>query len=304
MNTHSTPPLSIDHNDLLSIRDWVRYYVTEMQHHQVFFGHGCTNALDEAIFMIQSALHLPIGPLEPFWDARLTAAEKSVLHTNLKLRTEQRKPASYIVQQAWLQGECFAIDERAIIPRSFIAELLSDHLMPWVPDPSTPMNILDMCTGSGCLAILAAYAFENAQVDAIDLSEDALALANKNIELHQLSDRVQAIHSDLFNAIPNQQYDIILSNPPYVNEQSMNALPPEYLHEPRMALAGGDTGMDLIDRILQEAPKHLNDGGFLVVELGNERPYFEAAYPDLEVVWLETSAGDDQVFLVQKENLV
>lgn len=298
----TTAPL-IDPNELISIRDWVRFFVSEMHRNHVFFGHGCTNALDEAVFMVQCALHLPIGPLDLYLDARVTQTERIKLMNQLSERTIQRKPASYITKQSWLQGECFEVDERVIIPRSFIAELLSDQLTPWVNAPDMPMNVLDMCTGSGCLAILAAYAFENAHVDAVDLSEAALEVAKTNIRNHELGERVRPIQSDLFNNLAGQKYDIILSNPPYVNEQSMQALPPEYLHEPRMALAGGDTGMDLIDRILKDAPQHLNDGGLLIVELGNERPYFEEAYPGLDVVWLETSAGDDQVFLVHKDNL-
>lgn len=296
--------IAVDHQELHTVRDWVRFYVSEMRRANVHFGHGCSNAFDEAIFLVQCALSLPIASLEPYWDARVTSPEKMRLLAYLSDRVVQRKPASYVTGEAWLQGERFEVDERVIIPRSFIAELLSDQLTPWVNAPEMPMRILDMCTGSACLAILAAMAFDNAEVDAVDLSVDALTVAKTNIRNHGMAHRVHTIESDLFSQLQGQRYDIIITNPPYVNEKSMQALPPEYLHEPHMALAGGDTGMDLIDRILADAPRHLNDGGFLIVELGNEKPYFEAAYPDLNAIWLETSAGDEQVFLLHKEDLL
>ncbi|MFP5483157.1 MAG: 50S ribosomal protein L3 N(5)-glutamine methyltransferase, partial [Gammaproteobacteria bacterium] len=284
--------------------DWVRFYVSEMRRGQVFFGHGSSNAFDEAVYMVQSALSLPVGDVGPFWDARVTAHETNRLIRFITQRVVDRKPASYITGEAWLQGHAFKVDERVIIPRSFIAELLADQLTPWVNAPEMPFEILDMCTGSGCLAIMAAYVFENAQVDAVDLSTEALSIARENIQLHDMKQRVHAIESDLFSNLNGKQYDFILTNPPYVNEASMKKLPPEYLHEPRMALAGGDSGMDLIQDILEQAPKHLKDGGFLVVELGNEKLHFEAAFPHLNPIWLETSAGDEQVFLLNKEDLV
>eukprot|EP01030_Chromulinospumella_sphaerica_P010576 gene10576-biopygen9211 len=243
--------------------------------------------------MVQSALSLPVGDVGPFWDARVTAHETNRLIRFITQRVVDRKPASYITGEAWLQGHAFKVDERVIIPRSFIAELLADQLTPWVNAPEMPFEILDMCTGSGCLAILAAYVFENAQVDAVDLSTEALSIARENIQLHDMKQRVHAIESDLFSNLNGKQYDFILTNPPYVNEASMKKLPPEYLHEPRMALAGGDSGMDLIQDILEQAPKHLKDGGFLVVELGNEKLHFEAAFPHLNPIWLETSAVEE-----------
>lgn len=296
--------IAVDPKELHTVRDWVRFYVTEMRRGNVFFGHGSSNAFDEAIYMVQSALHLPIGDLSPFWDARVTAQESARLLRFITQRVIDRKPASYITGEAWLQGHSFKVDERVIIPRSFIAELLADQFTPWVNAPEMPFDVLDMCTGSGCLAILAAHVFENAEVDAVDLSEDALVLARENIALHNLKQRVHAVKSDLFSNLNGKQYDFILTNPPYVNEASMKKLPPEYLHEPRMALAGGDSGMDLIQEILTQAPKHLKDGGFVVVELGNEKLHFEAAFPHLNPIWLETSAGDEQVFLLNKEDLV
>lgn len=304
MSQDQSAHIAVDPKELHTVRDWVRFFVSEMRRGNVFFGHGSTNAFDEAIYMVQSALDLPIGDLGPFWEARVTHQEAIRLVRFITQRVVDRKPASYITGEAWLQGHSFKVDERVIIPRSFIAELLADQLTPWVNAPEMPFDILDMCTGSGCLAILAAHVFENAQVDAVDLSPEALAVARENIQLHELKQRVHAIESDLFSGLNDKQYDFILTNPPYVNEASMKKLPPEYLHEPRMALAGGDSGMDLIQDILTQAPKHLKDGGFLVVELGNERLHFEAAFPHLNPIWLETSAGDEQVFLLNKEDLV
>lgn len=304
MSQDQSAHIAVDPKELHTVRDWVRFFVSEMRRGNVFFGHGSTNAFDEAIYMVQSALNLPVGDLGPFWDARVTANEATRLVRFITQRVVDRKPASYITSEAWLQGHSFKVDQRVIIPRSFIAELLADQLTPWVNAPEMPFDILDMCTGSGCLAILAAHVFENAEVDAVDLSTDALAVARDNIQLHDMKHRVHAIESDLFSGLNGKQYDFILTNPPYVNEASMKKLPPEYLHEPRMALAGGDSGMDLIQDILTQAPKHLKDGGFLVVELGNERLHFEAAFPHLNPIWLETSAGDEQVFLLNKEDLV
>ena len=304
MNQDHTAHIAVDPKELHTVRDWVRFYVSEMRRGQVFFGHGSSNAFDEAVYMVQSALSLPVGDVGPFWDARVTAHETNRLIRFITQRVVDRKPASYITGEAWLQGHAFKVDERVIIPRSFIAELLADQLTPWVNAPEMPFEILDMCTGSGCLAILAAYVFENAQVDAVDLSTEALSIARENIQLHDMKQRVHAIESDLFSNLNGKQYDFILTNPPYVNEASMKKLPPEYLHEPRMALAGGDSVMDLIQDILEQAPKHLKDGGFLVVELGNEKLHFEAAFPHLNPIWLETSAGVQQVFLLNKEHLV
>lgn len=293
-------------SELHTLRDWVRFFVSEMTRSNVFFGHGSSNALDEAVYLVQSAVHLPVagGDISPFLDARVIPSERERLYQFLTDRTVKRRPASYITGEAWLQGHVFQVDERVIIPRSFIAELLADQLTPWVNAPEGDLQILDLCTGSGCLGILAAYAFENALVDCVDLSTQALEVARANIEQHQLQHRVQAVQSDLFNALQGRSYDVIITNPPYVNEGSMGQLPAEYLQEPRMALAGGDDGMDLIRRIISDAPQHLNTGGFLIIELGNEKQFFEDAFPHLAPVWLEVSAGDEQVLLLRKEDLV
>lgn len=286
--------------ELQTVRDWVRFYVSEMQRHKVFLGHGSSHVLDEAVYLVQSALNLPIEDVSPYLEARVLKSERVLLCNYLAQRTEERKPASYITGQAWLQGQAFKVDPRVIIPRSFISEILADQITPWVNNPDRPFRILDLCTGSGCLAILAAMAFPHATVDAVDLSPAALEVARENIHLHNLSERVHAIESDLFDSLTGNQYDIIITNPPYVNESSMKALPPEYLHEPRMALAGGDDGMQLIERIMTQAPAFLTDEGFLILELGNEKPYFDQAFPDLSPTWLETSAGDEQVFLMHQ----
>ncbi|MFN7506386.1 MAG: 50S ribosomal protein L3 N(5)-glutamine methyltransferase, partial [Limnobacter sp.] len=237
MNQEHTAHIAVDPRELHTVRDWVRFYVSEMRRGQVFFGHGSSNAFDEAVYMVQAALSLPIGDIGPFWDARVTTHETTRLVRFITQRVVDRKPASYITGEAWLQGHSFKVDERVIIPRSFIAELLADQFTPWVNAPEMPFDILDMCTGSGCLAILAAHMFENAEVDAVDLSVDAISVARENIALHDLKHRVHAIESDLFSQLHGKQYDFILTNPPYVNEASMKKLPPEYLHEPRMALA-------------------------------------------------------------------
>lgn len=286
--------------ELQTVRDWVRFYVSEMQRHKVFLGHGSSHVLDEAVYLVQSALNLPIEDVSPYLEARVLKSERVFLCNYLAQRTVERKPASYITGQAWLQGQAFKVDPRVIIPRSFISEILADQITPWINNPDRPFRILDLCTGSGCLAILAAMAFPHATVDAVDLSPAALEVARENIRMHKLTERVHAIESDLFDSLTGNQYDIIITNPPYVNESSMKALPPEYLHEPRMALAGGDDGMQLIERIMTQAPAFLTDEGFLILELGNEKPYFDQAFPDLSPTWLETSAGDEQVFLMNQ----
>lgn len=289
--------------ELVTIRDWVRFFVSEMNRLQVFFGHGSSNSLDEAVYLVQSILYLPLSDISPFLDARVLESEKAKLTDCLKRRTVDREPASYITGQAWLTGHSFKVDPRVIIPRSFLAELLEDRLTPWLDNPDMPCRVLDLCCGSACLGILAALALPNAEVDCIDLSSEALAVAQANVMDYQLQDRVRLIESDLYNQLGSEKYDIILTNPPYVNENSMASLPKEYLHEPRMALAGGDDGMNLIDTILRQAPRYLNNDGMLFCELGNEREFFEQRYPTLPALWLEVSAGEDQVFMIRKEDL-
>ncbi len=270
----------------------------------VFFGHGSLDAYDEAVYLTLFAMGLPPHELDPYLDQTLTEEQRSTLATFMNRRIDERIPAAYLTGEAWLMGRRFRVDPRVIIPRSFIAELLEvEGLSPWLGDGENVTRALDMCTGSGCLAILAAQAFPSAQVDAVDLSEDALAVATQNVADYELTDRLHLHRSDLFAALPAARYDVILCNPPYVNAGSMAQLPNEYRHEPDMALAGGEDGMDLIRVLLRDVPRFLTDDGILVLEIGNERPFFERAFPDLDPVWLPTSAGDDQVLLLHRSQL-
>lgn len=289
---------------LHTLRDLLRYALSRFHRADLVFGHGSDNAWDEAVYLLLHTLSLPPDTLEPFLDARVLPEERERFLQLLQRRCEERVPAAYLTGEAWLQGHRFVIDERVIIPRSPISELLADALHPWIEDPESITRALDLCTGSGCLAILTAHAFPNAQVDAVDLSADALEVARKNIALHGLKDRVQAIQSDLMNALPaNEQYELIICNPPYVNQDSMDALPPEYRHEPHMALAGGLDGMSLVRRILADAPARMAPAGVLVLEIGHEMDHFQAAFPELEPVWLATEGSDDQILLLTREQL-
>jgi ribosomal protein L3 glutamine methyltransferase len=270
---------------------------------QLSFGQGTTNADDEAAWLVLWKLGLPLDTdfSDPSHDAALTDAQVQDVQALIAQRIATRKPAAYLTQEAWLQGVSFYIDERAIVPRSLIAEALADgSIDPWLhPDTS---RVLDLCTGNGSLGILAALAFPDVTVQGLDLSKDALAVAHINVERHGVQDRVTLTESDgLQNA--DGVFDLILCNPPYVNAQSMAELPAEFKAEPEMALAGGSDGMDFIRTLLRDAPAHMSEHAVLVLEIGHERPYFEAAFPMLDVVWLSTSAGDDQVLLVSREAL-
>lgn len=288
---------------LHTIRDLMRYAVSRFTAAQLFFGHGCDNAWDEAAYLICHALHLPGERLEAFFDARVLDEERVVVTALIDARVERRVPAPYLTHQAWLTGHAFYVDERVIVPRSFIAELLEDQLAPWVEDPDGVESVLDLCTGSGCLAILAALTFPQARVDAVDLSPDALQVAERNRTDYQLGERLELIESDLFSGLKKRRYDIIISNPPYVNGASMRELPPEYRAEPELALAGGEDGLDLVHTILAQAKSHLSPDGLLVVEIGHNRDELEAAYPELPFVWLETASGNEFVFLLQADDL-
>jgi ribosomal protein L3 glutamine methyltransferase len=287
----------------LTLRDLLRHAVTRFNGANLFFGHGSSNAYDEAAFLLLHALKLPLDRLDPFLDARLLPEEIDALLKIIERRAAERVPAAYIAQEAWLAGYRFYVDERVIVPRSFIAELIPEHFAPWVSDPENVADILELCTGSGCLAIMLADVFGAAQVDAIDISADALEVARRNVEDYDLADRINLIQSDLYAALPNKTFDLIISNPPYVNAGSMAQLPQEYRHEPQIALAGGDDGMDLVRRIVDGARARLNPGGLLIVEIGNEREHAEAAFADMELTWLSTSAGDDMVFMLTAEQL-
>ena len=269
----------------------------------VSFGHGTANAFDEAAWLVLWCLGLPLDSLDEFAERALSADELLKVDALLDQRIASRKPAAYLTREAWLQGVPFYVDERAIVPRSFIAELIADESIDaWLSGSTT--RVLDLCTGNGSLAVLAAMAWPEVQVDAIDLSAEALAVALINIEKHGLKDRIRLLQGNGLEPVKHAadgKYDLILCNPPYVNSASMARLPAEYRAEPELALAGGADGMDFIRRLLADAPQYLRERGVLVLEIGNEREFFEAAFPQLEVVWMETSAGEDQVLLITQE---
>nr|WP_033366783.1 50S ribosomal protein L3 N(5)-glutamine methyltransferase [Bordetella sp. FB-8] len=289
---------------LRTVRDLVRYGVSRLNTERVALGHGSDNAWDEAVYLVLHALHLPLDTLDPFLDARVLDGERAAVLDLIDRRVTGRVPAAYLTNEAWLRGHRFYVDQRVIVPRSPIAELLDQGLAPWVADPDGVEYVLDMCTGSGCLAILAALAFPNTHVDAVDLSSDALEVARRNVNDYDLQDRVTLHQSDLFDALPSRAYDVIVCNPPYVNRTSMDALPPEYRHEPELALRGGEDGMDLVRRILEAAPRHLAQHGVLILEIGHEYENFVAAFPHLEPMWLETAGTSDQILLLTREQLV
>jgi len=296
--------MSIDAQaNLRTLRDALRFAVTRFNEAKVYFGHGQADAFDEAVFLVMRSLQLPIERLDVFLDAYLTHAEINTLLQRIELRVKKRLPAAYILKEAWLQDYHFQVDERAIVPRSFIAELLKDELQPWVADPATVSDVLDLCTGCGCLAVIAADVFPRARVDAVDLSPPALELARSNVAEYQLEDRISLHEGDLFAPLGGRRYDLILCNPPYVTDASMARLPKEYTHEPKLALAGGPDGMNVIRRLLREARSHLKRGGLLIVEVGGERATVEKHFKDVPMTWLTTSAGDDMVFLARQEEL-
>ena len=296
MNTQQTTPF-------FTVRDLLRYAVTRFTREKLFFGHGSENAFDEAADLILHTLSLPIDRLEPFLDARLLPEEIASVMDIIERRVTDRIPAAYLTGEAWLQGYSFHVERGVIIPRSFLAELIVEQFSPWVPDPDGITDILELCTGSGCLAIMLADQFPNATVDAVELSPAALGVAQMNINRYGMKDRIQLHHADLYDGIPDKRYQLIVTNPPYVNQSSMENLPPEYLHEPQMALAGGFDGMDIVRRIVRTAGERLTDDGLLIVEIGNEAEHAIAAFPELELTWLSTSGGDDRVFLLTAEQL-
>lgn len=290
-------------DELFTLRDWLRWAVSRFEEAGLFYGHGCDNAYDEAAWLLLATLKLPRDRLEPFLDARLTHAERLQVLDAIQQRVAKRIPTAYLVQEAWLGPYRFHVDPRVIVPRSFFAELLEDGFAPWIEEPHAVGAALDLCTGSGCLAILMAMHFPDAEIDAIDLSPEALTVARRNIADYALEGRVNAIESDLFAAVPGKRYDLIVSNPPYVTSDAMDALPPEYRHEPALALAAGTDGLDVVRRILAEASGHLNPGGILAVEVGNNREIVDAAFPELPLTWLDTENFASGVFVVQAEAL-
>ena len=304
MPTSPNELFGLARRELVTVRDLIRFAVSVFNSEKLFFGHGSADAFDEAAYLVLHTLKLPPDKLEPFLDARLTSSERDAVLNVIERRVKERIPAAYLTNEAWLGEYKFYVDQRVIVPRSFIAELLREDLTPWVEDPDAIERALDLCTGSGCLAILTALTFPHAVVDAVDLSADALEVAQRNINEYMLTDRVEPIRSNMFEELGESRYDLIISNPPYVTAKSMSALPQEYQREPEMALASGIDGLDHVRVILREAPNYLNEGGLLVVEVGFNRNGMEAAFPDLPLTWAETSAGDGVVFLITREELI
>ena len=279
---------------LVTLNDFFRFAVRRFKAARLAYGHGTTNAVDEAAFMMLEALRLPIHTLDPWLDLEPTAAERAKLLTLIDARVALRMPAPYLLGAAYMRGVRFHIDRRALIPRSFIGDLLFDGALP--VDPRKVRRVLDLCTGSGCLAILAALTFPRARVDAVDLSAGALSLARRNVATHRLGDRITLHRGDLFQPLGKQRYDLIITNPPYVDVRGMAKLPAEYQHEPRLALAAGDDGLDLVRRILSAAPRHLRPGGGLLCEIGRGKVPLEKAYPDAPFIWLDTEQSSGEVF--------
>jgi len=291
-----------------SVRDLFRYAVSRFNAAELAYGHGATNAVDEAAFIVLEGLELPIDTLDPFLDARLVRAERARLLALIDARVSTRKPAAYLLNRAYIQGVPFYVDERAIVPRSFIGELLFHGLVgpgALIDEPSAIKSALDLCAGGGSLAILAARVFANARVDAVELSADALAVARRNVDEHDLADRVTLYQGDLFAPLGGKRYDLILANPPYVDAESLAAFPPEYSAEPRLAHAGGRDGLDVVRRIVAEAGAHLTQEGALVCEVGRARARLEAAYPELPFLWLDTeeSEAEGEVFALRARDL-
>jgi len=286
-----------------TIRDVLRHAVSEFERSDVSLGQGTQSAFDEAAFLVLRTLNLPPDLLEPFLDANLTNDEIDLVLRNIALRSRDKVPVPYILNEAWLRDYKFYVDERVLIPRSHIADILLDQIDTWIPDPENINCALDLCTGSGCLAILLAEVFGEASVDAIDISEDALAVAQKNITNYNLHDRIKLIEGDLLTG-NQKQYDLIISNPPYVDAEAMKGLPEEFRKEPALALAGGNEGIDLVRQIIEKAPTNLTNEGLLIVEVGRDRVALERAFPNIPFTWVMTQASEDSVFLLTREDLL
>jgi ribosomal protein L3 glutamine methyltransferase len=291
--------MTSDH--LTTIRDYLRLAVSRFREAKLEHGHGASNALDEAAFLILETLNLPVDDINPWLDAKLLPPEREKLSTIIDARIRTRKPAAYLTKRTYIHGVPFYVDERVIVPRSYIGELLFSGLFGeeghnLIEDPQAVTSVLDLCTGSGCLAILAAGIFPNARVDAVELSPDALAVARINVKDHVLEERVTLHQGDLFAPMAKKTYDLIITNPPYVAEAEVAAFPKEYAHEPVMAHIGGADGLDIVRRILSEAPRHLKKGGGLLCEIGTGREILEHEYPDLNFFWLDTEESTGEVF--------
>jgi ribosomal protein L3 glutamine methyltransferase len=301
---------NVDSDEILdtfvTLRDFFRYAVSSFAGAGLAFGLGATNAVDEAAFLLLEALHLPIDTLDPFLDARLTRAERAHLAGLIDARIAQRVPAAYLLKRAYIQGEPFYVDERVIVPRSFIGELLFGGLIgegALIEDAEEVAGVLDLCTGGGSLAILAARVFPNAEIDAVDLSAEALSVARRNVEEHGLAARIALHEGDLFAPVGAKRFDVILTNPPYVETAAVAAFPPEYAAEPRLAHDGGPDGLAIVRRILAEAPRHLTEDGALICEIGAGRARLEAEFPDLPLIWLDTRESEGEVFFARRADL-
>ena len=290
--------------NLLTIRDVTRWAMSEMERNAISLGHGTADFWEEATFLVMRTLKLPFDRLETFWAAHLTPEELEEVLCNIDLRVHMKKPVPYLIKEGWLSEHCFYVDERVLIPRSFIAELLEEELAPWVENPEKITSVLDMCTGSGCLAILAAETFTDATVTGADISPDALDVAKINRTRFGLDDELELVQTDLFSNLADRRFDLIISNPPYVTEDAMGNLPAEYRHEPALALGAGSDGMDIMRRMMPVLADHLTENGMAVIEIGDGRAAFEAIWPTLDVTWLTTSGGDDMVFMVRRADLV
>jgi ribosomal protein L3 glutamine methyltransferase len=293
--------------ELITLRDWLRYAVSRFNASSLVYGHGTDRALDEAAFLILCALNLDVGDLDPWLDARLTSPERQRVADLIEARITLRKPAPYLVGRAYVRGHRFKTDERAIVPRSFIAELLCDRMeegeehFPPLPTVRPISRILDLCTGGGSLAILAALAFPKAAIDAVDISAPALDLARENIAAYVLDDRIRLLHGDLFEPLGDSRYDLIISNPPYVTDASVSSFPPEYRAEPELAHRGGPDGLDLVRRIIGDAGRHLEADGQIVIEIGQAAAALVESFPDLPFVWLETATSSGELVALPAE---
>lgn len=289
-------------NELYSLRDFIRFAAAEMHRQQIYLGHGTDTIWDEAVQLVMHAAGLPWDANPQVLDARLLAEEKAQLLALLERRVNSRVPLPYLTHEAWFCGLPFFVDERVLIPRSPIAQLIETGFEPWISDQPVE-HILDLCTGSGCIGIACAHWFEMAEVDLVDLSEDALDVSRINIERYELAERVHAIQSDLFAALSGKRYQLIVSNPPYVDQQDLASMPQEYQHEPAMALGSGADGLDITRRILREAPRYLTEDGLLVVEVGNSEVALQEAFPQVPFTWVELPKGGNGVFVLSAERL-
>ena len=295
-------------DELITLRDILRHAVSRFRAADLVHAHGATTALDEAAYVILETLHLPVDQLEPFVDARLTRAERQTLLDLIEQRIATRKPAAYLTGRTYIQGIPFKVDERVIVPRSYIGEMLFSGLFggddfTLIDDVQAVTSVLDLCTGSGCLAILAAHIFPNARIDAVELSSDAMAVARENVAESGFADRISLFQGDLFAPLKGKSYDLIITNPPYVDAETMADLPPEFRAEPAMALAGGADGMDVVRRILAEAGKHLKRGGGMICEIGTDREILDEEYPAIDFLWLDSAESSGEVFWITESQL-